>query len=113
MTGTLPPGTFKCGGSGLRVDLRALQLPGVVDVDDLGLRVEVVDGPPTLAVAVSRLLHTPERQVRLGTNRRRVHVSNPIVEPGHGPERRGDARGVEGARQPVPHVVVDLDRLVE
>src|SRR5699024_10364628 len=51
------------------VDLRALQHAGVIDVAYLGLRVELVDLPTALAVAIARLLHATERQVGLRPDR--------------------------------------------
>src|SRR6267378_3419111 len=52
-------GAIRREASDLGVDLRALQLPREVHVDDLGFRVEVVDLPPALPVAVPGLFHAP------------------------------------------------------
>src|SRR5581483_7030366 len=57
-------GSFPRGG-GFGVDLCALQPPGEVHVDHLGLRVEVVHFPPAFAVAIAGLLHPAEREVGL------------------------------------------------
>src|SRR2546427_917823 len=61
--------------SAFRVDLRALQLSGEIDVDDLRLRVEVVHLPPPFAVPVAGLLHTAEREMGLGADGGRVDRS--------------------------------------
>ena len=70
-----------------RVDLRALQPAGVVHVAHLGLRVELVDLPAALAVAVAGRLHAAERQMRLGADGRRVDVGDAVVELLHRAER--------------------------
>ena len=53
------------------VDLRALELAGVVDVDRLPLGEDVERGLARLAVAVAGVLRAAERQVHLGAGRAR------------------------------------------
>ena len=53
ITVSLQGGAIRRAASDLGVDLRPLQLPGEVHVDHLGLRVEIVDLPPALAVPVA------------------------------------------------------------
>src|SRR2546421_621169 len=68
ITVPLRGGAIRRGASGLGVDLGPLQLPGEIHVDHLGLRIEVVDLPPALAMSVAGLLHTAERQVGFGAD---------------------------------------------
>ena len=61
----------------LRVDLRALQLARVVDVDRLPLGEDVERRLAGLAVAVAGVLRAAEREVHLGADRARVDVRDP------------------------------------
>src|SRR5690348_16378508 len=99
-SGSIPRATL-----GFGVDLRALQPPGEVDVDDLRLRVEIVHFPAALAMPVASLLHAAEREVRLGADGRRVDVSDARVELTHRPERGVHVPRVERAGEAVGHVV--------
>src|SRR5215210_1184238 len=65
------------------VDLRALELAGVVDVDRLPLREDVERRLARLAVAVAGLLHAAERQVHLRARRARVDVRDPGLKVAH------------------------------
>src|SRR5215212_895898 len=67
-----------------RVDLGALQLAGVVDVDRLPFREDVERGLTCLAVAVPRVLGAAEGKVYLGADRTRVDVRDAGVEVPHG-----------------------------
>src|SRR6478672_4411530 len=72
--------TFRCGPRVLcgeprlvfPVDLRFLQLVGVIDVDRLPLRVEVDCADAALAVSVASGLGTAEGQMDLRTDRGRI-----------------------------------------
>src|SRR3954447_11805237 len=74
----------------LIVDLRALQLAAVVDVDRLPLREHVERGLPRFAMAVAGLLHPAERQVHLGARRSGVDVGDPGLQVPHRLERLVD-----------------------
>src|SRR6185437_3386611 len=93
-------GTSPRRASRFRVDLCALELPGVVDVADLDLRVEIVDRPPALTVPVPRLLHATEREVRLGADGGGVHVGDAVVELVECAESRVHVAGVESTGEP-------------
>ena len=93
------------------VDLRALQRPGVVDVDRLPLREDVERGLPRLAVAVARLLRAAERQVHLGADRAGVDVRDAGLEVAHRAERAVDVPGEDRGREPVADPVRDAERL--
>src|SRR5438105_1294746 len=75
------------GGSFLGVDLGALELAGVVDVDRLPLGEYVERRLARLAVAVARLLRAAEREVDLGADRAGVDVRDPGLEIPHRAER--------------------------
>src|SRR5260370_40147210 len=62
------------------IDLCALELVGIVDVNRLPFREEIDGSNGGFAVAVAGLLRAPEGQVGLGADRRRVHVDNSGVE---------------------------------
>src|SRR6476469_6978893 len=69
------------------VDLRALQLAAVVDVDRLPLGEDVERRLARFAVAVARLLHPTEREVHLGAGRPGVDVGDAGLEVAHRLER--------------------------
>src|SRR5689334_20390047 len=88
------------------VDLRALQYPRIVDIAHLGLRVEVEDLPPTFAMPVAGLLHPTKRQMRFGTDRRRVHIGDAVLQVFHRTEGKVEITGVDGAGESVLYFVI-------
>src|SRR5262245_38395772 len=67
----------------LGVDLCALELARVVDVDRLPLGEDVERRLARLAVAVAGVLRAAERQVHLGADRAGVDVGDPRLEVAH------------------------------
>src|SRR4051812_32661923 len=82
--------TSRSGSSLVVVDLRALQLAAVVDVDRLPLGEDVERGLPRFAVAVARLLHSAEREVNLCAGRSGVDVGDAGLQVAHRLERLVD-----------------------
>src|SRR6516225_875988 len=68
------------------VDLGALQLTAVVEVDGLPFRVEVQRRRSRLAVAVARLLGASEGQVGFGADRGGVYVKDARLHVAHSPK---------------------------
>src|SRR3990172_9115100 len=97
----------------LVVDLGSLQAARVVDVDRLPLGEHVERGLARLAVAVSGVLRTAEREVHLGAGRAGVDVGDPRLEVAHRAKRPIDVAGEDRRRQAVLDPVRDRDRLVE
>ena len=95
------------------VDLRALELARVVDVDRLPLGEDVERRLAGLAVAVAGRLDAAERQVHLGAGRAGVDVGDPGLEVAHRAEGAVDVAGVDRGREPVLHRVRRGDRLLE
>ena len=73
------------------IDLRALELVGIIDVHRLPLGEEIDRGDGRFAVAVAGLLRAAEGQVGLCANRRRVYVDNSGVQIASGLEEIGRA----------------------
>src|SRR5262249_44087395 len=95
------------------VDLGALELARVVDVDRLPLRKDVERSLAGLAVAVAGVLRAAEREVHLGADRAGVDVGDAGVEVAHGSERLVDVAREDRRGKSVPDAVRDADRLVE
>src|SRR5262245_52543 len=74
----------------LAVDLRALELARVVDVDRLPLGEDVERRLAGLAVAVAGVLRAAEGQVNLGADGAGVDVRDPGLEIAHGAESTVD-----------------------
>src|SRR5581483_5798619 len=62
------------------VDLRALQLVGVIDVDRLPLGVEINRADATFAMAVAGGFHSAERQVHFRADRGSIDISDAGIE---------------------------------
>ena len=77
------------------IDLRFLQLAGVVDVERLPLGEDVEDLRAGFAVAVAGVLCADEWLMHLGTNRRRVDVEDSGLEIAHRGERAVDVLSVD------------------
>src|SRR3954470_15303236 len=90
-----------------RVDLRPLEMAGVVHVDRFRLGVEVVNLPSAFAVSIAGLFDTPEGKMGFRADRRRVDVRDARIEIGHCPKGRVDVARVQRARESVLHVVID------
>src|SRR5579862_1783194 len=95
------------------VDLRALQAPGVVDVDRLPLREDVERGLARLAVAVARVLRAAEREMHFRTGRAGVDVRDARLKVAHRAERLVHVARKDRRREPVANAVCDAQRLVE
>src|SRR3954452_15644992 len=97
----------------LRIDLRALQRAGVVDVARLPFREHVDAGHACFAMTVACLLRAAERQMRFRADGRSVHVEDAGVHVAHREERVVHVARVDRRRQSVAHAVADLDRILE
>src|SRR5581483_9753317 len=95
------------------VDLCALQLARVVDVDRLPLGEDVKRRLAGLAVAVSGVLRPAEREMHLGADGAGVHVRDAGLEIAHRAERRVDVAREDRGREPVLDAVRHADGLVE
>src|SRR5829696_3781935 len=95
------------------VDLRPLELAGVVDVDGLPLREDVERRLARLAVAVTRVLRAAEGEVDLRAGRARIDVRDPGLEVAHRAERLVHVAREDRGREPVADPVGHPDRLVE
>ncbi len=94
------------------VDLGALQLVGVVDVDRFPGG-EEVDGAVAFAVAVAGVLDAAEGQMDFGADGGRVDVGDAGLEVADGGEGAVHVLGVERGGEAVVDGVGDLDGLLE
>src|SRR5690242_11045499 len=69
------------------VNLRPLQLVRIVDIERLPLGIEINGRNRRLAVTVAGLLCAAERQVRLRSDGRRIHIDDAGVDIAHRRER--------------------------
>src|SRR5213083_1648123 len=99
-------------GAEIVVYLCALQGIGEIDVSHLGLRVELIDLPSTLAMSIPCLFYATEGEMCLRTDRGRVDVRDPRIQLVHRTEGESDIAGIERRRQAIPNVVVDGETLV-
>src|SRR5207253_8924151 len=81
------------------IDLRALELARVVDVDRLPLGEDVERRLTCLTVSVPRVLRAAKRQVHLGADRAGVDVGDAGLEVAHRPERAVDVAREDRRRQ--------------
>src|SRR5262245_59404397 len=95
------------------VDLGALQLPRVVDVDRLPLGVEVERRLPGLAMPVAGPLRAAEREMHLRPRRARVDVRDPRIEVAHRAERLVYVAGEDRGREAELDRVRSADRIVD
>src|SRR5258708_1235219 len=89
-------GLCRYGGLFGVVDLGALELVGVVDVEGFPLGEEVDRGDGCFAVAVAGFLCAAEGQMGFGTDGGRVDVDDAGVEIADGLERTIHVMGVDG-----------------
>src|SRR5205085_9981095 len=94
----------------LGINLRPLQGSGVIDVNRLPLAEHVNACDAGLAMAIPRLLHTTERQMHFGTDRRSVHVEDAGVHVAHRRERLVHVARVNRFLQAVVHTITDRAR---
>src|SRR5713226_4764438 len=95
------------------VDLRALQLVGVIDVDGLPLGVEVDGRDGRFAMTVAGLLGATKRKMRFRADGGRIDVHNTGEEVAHGCEGAIHISRVNRRGQAVGHAIGDLDGLLE
>src|SRR3954447_6593831 len=110
-----PPITMTSGSgrSLVVVDLRALQLAAVVDVDRLPFGEDIERGLAGFAVAVARLLHAAEREVHLGAGRAGVDVGDAGLQVAHRLERLVDVAREDRRREAVLDAVRGANRILE
>src|SRR5215472_4896246 len=108
------PHARDAGGSSFgSIDLRALQLVGVVDINRFPLRVEVDGAQAAFPMPVAGGLSAAKRQVHFGADRRRVHVGDAGIDITHGQEGLIHIARIDRRREPIGHAVRDLNRLLE
>src|SRR5208282_1355102 len=95
------------------VDLGALELVGIVDVDGFPLGEEVEGGDGGFAMAVAGLLGSAEGEVRFGADGGSVDVDDAGVEIAEGGEGGIDVAGVDGSGEAVGDIVGNFDSLLE
>src|SRR5208337_4511817 len=96
-----PCSEYKAAVSSLRIiDLGALELVGVIDVDGFPCG-EEVEGAEAFAVAVAGVLDAAEGQMHLGTDGGRVDVGDAGFEVAHGCEGAIDVARIEGSGEAV------------
>src|SRR5450759_3481999 len=83
------------------VDLRLLQLVGVIHVDGLPLRVKVDRADAAFAVSVAGGLGTAEGQVNFGAAAGSVYVGGARLPSADRPNRLVHVLGVQRPREPV------------
>src|SRR5207244_8211106 len=93
------------GGSAERarssaVDLGLLEAAAIVDVHRLPFGEGVDHGGPSLAVAVSGLLHAAERKLHFRADRRTVHVGDPRLDVADGAHRAVHVARVDRGAEP-------------
>src|SRR5919107_743600 len=97
----------------IRIDLRPLELAGVIDVANLRLGIELVRLPPALPVPVPGGLDAAEREVRLCADGGSVHVSDAVVQLLHGLKGEINAPGVDLGGRRILKKIVHPDGLLE
>src|SRR5260370_9184721 len=95
------------------VDLRPLQLVRIIDVDGLPFREEIDGRDRRFAMPVASLLGAAEGQMRLGPNRRRVHVNDSGVKVARGLKSLIHIARINRRRQSVRNAVSHFNSLLE
>src|SRR5271155_1528518 len=95
------------------VDLRSLQLVGIVDVNSLPFGEEIDGGDRRFAVAVPGLLGAAKRQMRFGAYCWRVDVDDSRVEIARSHKGLVYVARVNRGRQSIRHAVGDFNSLLE
>src|SRR5258708_34704582 len=80
------------------INLRALQPVGVVDIHRLPRAVKIKRARSAFPVTVAGVLHSPEGQMHLRPDRRRVHIGNPGLQVTHRFEGQVHVAGIERSR---------------
>src|SRR5215471_21356147 len=87
------------------VDLRALELVGIVDVNRLPLGKEIDGGDGGFAMPVAGLLGPAKRQMRFGTDRRCVNVDDSGVKIAGSLEGSVYVARVNRSGEPIGHTI--------
>src|SRR5215472_13927400 len=95
------------------VDLGALQLVGIIDVDGLPFGEEINGGDSGFAVAIAGLLCAAKRQMGFCANRRRVDVDDPGVQVANGLEGAVHVSCVNRSGKAVRYAVCHFNGLVQ
>src|SRR3990170_5253934 len=95
-----------------RIDLGALQLARVIDVDALPLAEEIERRLADLAMPVAGRLDPAEREMRLRADGAVVHVPETRLEVADAAEGEVHVVREQGGREAVLHAVHDAHRLV-
>src|SRR5215469_7234769 len=95
------------------VDLGALQLVGIIDVDGLPFGEEINGGDGGFAVAIAGPLGAAKRQMRFCPNGRRVDVDDSGVQVAHGLESAVHVSCVNRSGKAVRHAVCHLNGIVQ
>src|SRR5713101_3120096 len=95
------------------VNLGALELVRVIDVNSFPLGEEIDGGDGGLAMSVAGLLGAAEGQVGFGANRGRIHVDDPRVEIAGCLKCAVHLACVDRSRKTVDDAVGNIDGLLE
>src|SRR5215468_4862744 len=107
---------FRIGGRSLLrrvVDLRLLQLSGVIDVNRFPFAKYVVHGGAGLTVAIASIFHAAERKMDFSANGGAIDISDSSFDIPHGVESALDIARVNGTGETVGRAVDNFDSLVE
>src|SRR5229473_7308655 len=95
------------------IDLGALELVGIVDVDGLPLGEKVDGSNGGFAVAVAGLLGAAERQVCFSADCRSVYIDNSGIEIARSLEGAIHVSRINRSGKPIGHAVRHIDGLFE
>src|SRR5437588_8875205 len=95
------------------VDLRALQLVGIINVERLPFAVEINNRAAAFAMAVAGGFGAAKGQMHLCADGGRIYISDAGIKIAHGAERLVDVASVDGGRQAVDHAVGDLNGVIQ
>src|SRR2546423_13184361 len=107
----LNPALANSTGDG--VDLRALQLAGIVDVNGFPFREDVEHLRTAFAVAVARRLRAAERQMDFCADGRSVDVEDARLHVFQRAKSAVRVARVDRRRQAIPDAVGNLNRMIE
>src|SRR5258708_15574814 len=96
-----------------RVNLRALETVGIVNVNGFPLREKINRGDGSLAVAIAGLLGAAKGEMRCGADGRGVDVDDARVDVARGVKGLVDVARVNGRGKPEHDAVSDVESFVE
>src|SRR5215472_12978790 len=95
------------------VDLRPLELVGIVDVNRLPLGEEIDGGNGGFAMPVAGMLRAAKWQMRFGANRRRVNVNDSSVQIARGLKGAVHVARINRSGEPIGHTISYINGFVQ